>query len=189
MNNFSFGGANAHAVLKRAPPIQTLASTSVNNSTSKDGTSERMLFVLSANDEKSAKARVADLILYLEQRPDAFEKLLLHHLAFTLGQHRSVLPWKIALTATNSADIIMQLLTGTLHPTRVVKQLKIGFVFTGQGAQWYAMGRELLAYPEFRSAMETADTTLKDFGARFSILGMFIQKLTHSSIIITRPVR
>lgn len=49
---------------------------------------------------------------------------------------------------------------------------RIGYVFSGQGAQWYAMGRELIvAYPAFRNALEEADAHPRDLGATWSLLG------------------
>ncbi|CAL3970576.1 unnamed protein product, partial [Diplocarpon coronariae] len=48
---------------------------------------------------------------------------------------------------------------------------RIGFIFTGQGAQWYAMGRELFdAYPIFAATMERIDRYLTKLGANFSLL-------------------
>ena len=51
---------------------------------------------------------------------------------------------------------------------------RIGFVFNGQGAQWHAMGRELIAaYPVFGSAILRADQMLKEYGATWSLHGSF----------------
>ena len=45
---------------------------------------------------------------------------------------------------------------------RVGEAAKIGFVFTGQGAQWWAMGRRLLdADPIFRAAVKACDVGFK----------------------------
>lgn len=38
---------------------------------------------------------------------------------------------------------------------------RIGFVFTGQGAQWASMGIELMQHPVFRNSMEAADHYLQ----------------------------
>ncbi|CAL3963027.1 unnamed protein product, partial [Diplocarpon coronariae] len=48
---------------------------------------------------------------------------------------------------------------------------RIGFIFTGQGAQWSAMGRELYEqYPIFKSTMDACEDCLVEFGATFSLL-------------------
>ncbi|EFW98603.1 phenolpthiocerol synthesis polyketide synthase ppsa [Grosmannia clavigera kw1407] len=45
--------------------------------------------------------------------------------------------------------------------TRSAKAPRLAFVFTGQGAQWFAMGRELVPmYAVFRQRLESADTLL-----------------------------
>ena len=57
-------------------------------------------------------------------------------------------------------------------PFRATKPPKVAFVFTGQGAQWYAMGRELIQhYLVFRAAMDVCDECLLQYGASFSPLG------------------
>jgi acyl transferase domain-containing protein len=43
-------------------------------------------------------------------------------------------------------------------------------VFTGQGAQWYAMGRELIEpYPVFKATLFEAESYLNDFGTDWSL--------------------
>lgn len=53
--------------------------------------------------------------------------------------------------------------------------LPLGFVFTGQGAQWHAMGRELYhrhhgGYPVYKAALERADRCLRRLGAAWSLV-------------------
>lgn len=58
--------------------------------------------------------------------------------------------------------------------SKAVKSIKspsIGFVFTGQGAQWFAMGRELMIYDVFRINIEGADKYLRDLGSSWSLIG------------------
>lgn len=63
--------------------------------------------------------------------------------------------------------------SGISKPVRVRKPLALGFVFTGQGAQWHAMGRELLVYPVFRESIEAADEYMKILGSPWSLLGQY----------------
>jgi acyl transferase domain-containing protein len=50
------------------------------------------------------------------------------------------------------------------------KPVRIGMVFTGQGAQWHAMARELAApYPIVRATFDEAERILKGLGADWSL--------------------
>lgn len=132
----------------------------------------RFLFVLSANSEKSVKAQMQKLQMYLEQRPETLELSVMGKLAYTLCQRRSSLPWKVAVSATTSSELISKLSSPEIKPVSAFREPRISFVFTGQGAQWYAMGRELMrVYPVFASAIVAADEYLKSLGAGWSLIG------------------
>jgi acyl transferase domain-containing protein/NADPH:quinone reductase-like Zn-dependent oxidoreductase len=133
-------------------------------------TSER-LFVLSANDKISTEKAMQNLGVYLEQRPEIFQNDLLSNLAYTLGERKSLHPWRIAITASSSADLVVALSCGKILPCKQETQdLSIGWVFTGQGAQWWAMGRELYdQYPIYTAAIDRADAHLRRIGADFSL--------------------
>jgi acyl transferase domain-containing protein len=60
----------------------------------------------------------------------------------------------------------------SIKAVRAVRQPKLSFIFTGQGAQWAGMGQELMqAYPIFASNMRQADKYLRSIGASWSLLG------------------
>lgn len=130
------------------------------------------LFVLSANDEVSAKATLNNLSIFLEQHPEVFQKQLLRNLAYTLNHRRSHLSWRIGLVASSAAELVEIVSSSDTKPVRASQQApRVAFVYTGQGAQWHAMGRELMAaYPIFAKTMEDADLCLKNAGATFSLI-------------------
>jgi acyl transferase domain-containing protein len=130
------------------------------------------LFILSANSENSVKSQMKNLGIYLEQRPEALELSLMSKLAYTLGQRRSFLPWKVAVSAQTSTEFVHKLSNPELLPVSAFHAPKVSFVFTGQGAQWHGMGRELMkTYPVFASSIEKASHCLKRFGATWSLTG------------------
>ncbi len=164
---------SSHAVLARGPASSRGFIQGENDSLA-TGTKEisKKIYVLSGNDKETVRKQMNDLTVYLEQRPEVFQNSLLPNLAYTLGQRRSHLTYKIAIPARASSELIPLLAGSEIVPSRSPKEPRIGFVFTGQGAQWHAMGKELLdAYPVFAASMERFDMTLGDLGADFSIIG------------------
>ena len=113
-----------------------------------------------------------NLGIYLEQRPEFFQNDLMSNVAYTLGQRRSLMQWRLGISATSSFELVQALNSGKISPSRETEPLRIGYVFTGQGAQWSAMGRELYdQYPIFASTIDECDRYLTSIGAPFSLTG------------------
>lgn len=109
--------------------------------------------------------------IYLEQRPEIFQNDLMANVAYTLGQRRSLMQWRVAISSETSFDLIQKINAGKLAPVRETDPPRIGFIFTGQGAQWHAMGKELYEqYPLFAASMDACDKFLESFGAPFSLV-------------------
>lgn len=108
----------------------------------------------------------------MEQHPEVFQKALLRNLAYTLCHRRSRLPWRAAFAATTAAELAEMVASADAKPVRVSTQApRVAFVFTGQGAQWHAMGRELMgSYPVFAKIVGACDEYLREFGADFSLI-------------------
>jgi acyl transferase domain-containing protein len=56
-------------------------------------------------------------------------------------------------------------------PTRAELPPDVCFVFSGQGAQYSAMGKSLFKYQVFRRAMEEASDYFQSLGSGWSLLG------------------
>jgi acyl transferase domain-containing protein len=165
VNNFGFGGTNAHVILQRGPRHQgDLAQN--------DDPLKRKLYVVSAYDKQAALHLGKSVATYLDLFPVVFDDSAMGNLAYTLGQRRTFLPWRLASSAVLSQELTASLDNNAV-PVRSSKEPTVGFVFTGQGAQWHGMGKELLStYPVFKQTMRDVDTCLKSLGATFSIIGM-----------------
>ncbi|KAK4498658.1 hypothetical protein PRZ48_009168 [Zasmidium cellare] len=174
INNFGYGGSNSHIVLESFETYQ--ASHSLPDASSESATGSQMpsqLITLSAKDEITANAMATNLKEHLETLEVENRTAYLDSLAYTLGERRTNLPW-VAATSINDLDnLTAALCTPQMKPTRVPPtndSPRVGFVFTGQGAQWHAMGRELLsAYPVFRSTIQECESLLKEIGCEWSL--------------------
>lgn len=144
----------------------------------------RKLFVLTAHDKNALEAQMKNIGIYLEQRPEIFQNDLMSNVAYTLGQRRTLMQWRIAISASSSFDLIQALNSGKLAPSRETEPLRIGFIFTGQGAQWNAMGRELYEqYPVFASTIDACDKYLSLLHAPFSLVGECSQYVIMKSVL------
>lgn len=169
VNNFGFGGTNAHVVVERAPFVPKIRGEAVDPRQA--FIHGRKLFVFSANDKASLARVTQDMVVYLEQRPEMFQIDLMSNVAYTLCQRRSLLQWRLAVPASNSFELIEQLSREKVAPGKEIEPLRIGMIFTGQGAQWWGMGRELYEqYPVFKDSIDRADTCIANMGASWSLV-------------------
>ncbi|RYP69020.1 hypothetical protein DL771_006346 [Monosporascus sp. 5C6A] len=190
VNNFGYGGSNAHIIMEDANglPQNRSVNGNVNGNVNGDingadaratGTTgdKYKLLLLSAKDEHAHQNMVARLIDFLgqkEQHGPRDTETLLQNLIYTLGQRRTMFPWVAAypVPITQGLDGVAKVLeTPKFRPSHPSQRPRIGMVFTGQGAQWYAMGRELITtYPVFKTSLEEADGYLRDLGADWSLM-------------------
>ncbi|KAI9808079.1 MAG: Type I Iterative PKS [Pycnora praestabilis] len=180
LNSFGFGGANVHVILEKFSPPQgdyrhhdtnSADGSAQGDTTLSSSAARKRLYVLSASDQTSAKSQITDLASYLRKVPETDVATLMPQLAFTLSQRRSLFDWRVAVPALSIKDLLTSLEAGELKPTKALAKPRIGFVFTGQGSQWHAMGRELMEdYPVFANTLKEADRCLIEMGAGWSLL-------------------
>lgn len=146
------------------------------------------LFLWTSSDEGGLKRWATEYKEYLtrldadeSRKPDRF----LSNLAYTLSCKRSVLPWKSYAVAESVQDLISRLPDGLSRPCRSPGAGPIlGYVFTGQGAQWFAMGRELSLYL-YKKSMQHANEYLRTLQCPWSLIGE--RYPTHSSPAVLTP--
>ncbi|KAL8769662.1 MAG: hypothetical protein Q9209_004459 [Squamulea sp. 1 TL-2023] len=131
------------------------------------------ILVFSASDKEGTKriAQEYDTFLSKISKEDINLEAYLDNTCYTLDSCRSLLSWRshvILDSITESNGLVSRLST----PVHVQNQsVELGYVFSGQGAQWYAMGRELLIFPVFAASIEGATHYLSSLGCVWSAKG------------------
>ncbi len=126
------------------------------------------LFVLSSYDQEGViRARDA-YAKYLDSKPASSEMQFLRDLAYMLGPKRTHRSWRSFVLA-NSQSTLQDALTRLPKAVRARSEPRLAFVFTGQGAQWPAMGMELMAFTPFQQSLLAADKYLNELGCPWSL--------------------
>lgn len=180
INSFGFGGSNAHVILDCPKPFLTKPShvssfTSDFEDLFADTACNTRPFTLvfSANDEVSLRAYCKAICNHLIN-PSVSIKL--PDLSFTLSERRSR-HFHRAYVVTNDTKLEEGDFVFGKKSTDVPK---VGFVFTGQGAQWPQMGKALIEnFPVARTLIMRLDDALQKLNPppSWSLLGRLLPYL------------
>ncbi|KAF7553514.1 hypothetical protein G7Z17_g3559 [Cylindrodendrum hubeiense] len=139
---------------------------------------QHRVFVWSTHEEGTAKDSAAAYVEELRKRKHVDEQRFLSNLSYTLGERRSRLSMKFFIVANSLEDLTTKLETTRQKPIRsdAGRTPRTAYVFTGQGAQWWGMGRELLqTYSVFRDSIASAEKVMQSLGSTW-ILSEELQK-------------
>ena len=160
VSSFGVGGTNANVIVEEAPrlpPAQVTAPA--------DGC---RILPLSAQSPAALEALVASWIGFLAETVVTIDDLC--HTAAVRRTHHDC---RIAVTGHSKDELRGRLEALSANvPARGHDFVdpRVGFVFCGQGPQWFAMGRELFAAEaRFRDAIASCDELLRPL-ARWSLL-------------------
>ena len=214
INSFGYGGANSHIVIDDAYSYLRMRSlsgkhcttpyshmTSAGNELTRDSSEESetnqektayKLLVWSSAD-KHGTGRMTNLLQdWYESRDTAKARKregFLEDLTYTLDSHRSHLKWRsfaLVKSPVELADVHSRISS----PVRVRPQApRLAFVFSGQGSQWFAMGRELMFYPSYSGDIDDAENYLKGLGCKWSLKGKQFRSILHPAINTNFNVR
>lgn len=154
--------------LKTAPSERPIISngTELGQNPLREHPLKPLLFLYSASEESGLQRWATVYKDHLRTSLSCHhEYTYLLDLAYTLSEKRSSLPWKSFVIANSISGVQKGLETELSKPIRSAKVPKVGFIFTGQGAQWYSMGRELFCYTVFEESLEKAEAYFRDLGS------------------------
>lgn len=156
INSFGIGGANGHAIVDSAD------SYGLSLCETKEVASDiPSLFVYSAYSGKSLERMTQRIERFLDTTSESFTNV-----AYTLARRRQHLPHRsFVVSSKDKPGNAPPALTQDVAHTHTLVM-----VFTGQGAQWPQMGRDLLRSNEvFSKVIQAIDIELQDLGAEWTI--------------------
>lgn len=201
INGFGMGGTNGHLVLEAFNP------TTLSNGTTpqldrglavaKPHNGPR-LFTFSSHDQAGFKRNAMALVEHLTRLgPGVARPEFLANLAYTLSGARSKLSWRTTCIANSTPDLLEYLKTHSGEGASRVSSSsaiskRIGFVFTGQGAQWARMGVEMLDRSVFRASVEKSTQFLSSMGCTWEPIAELLKSQEDGSRLsqpdISQPI-
>ncbi|NTU85093.1 MAG: acyltransferase domain-containing protein, partial [Chloroflexales bacterium] len=160
VSSFGFSGTNAHLIVEEAPPLPKVPAPEP---------AERHLLALSAQTQTALYALASRYAAALGQA--AADPAAYADACFTASVGRAHFPHRLAVLAESAPAASAALgtfLEGRLPPevaygdAPAAQPLEVAFLFTGQGAQYPGMGRQLYARePIFRQALDRCAQLLR----------------------------
>lgn len=200
VSSFAMGGTNAHVILegvdkRKGHPLLTNGSSATTSmfSTKEPTLDKKRLFAFSAADQAGLERVAQTLADHLDSLgPTSSNPEYIANLAYTLGEGRSKLSWKTTCFAENGFELREKLegLKGA-NAVRSSGEPRIGFVFSGQGAQWAGMGAELLERKVFGESFRKSAEYLKECGCEWDAIEELTRPASESNIsnpLISQPM-
>jgi len=165
VNSFGVTGTNAHIILEEAP-IATQKRVGAYSHTPKIGT---YLLPFSAHTPSALVEQARNFQNLLAESP-----VDLNDLCYTASARRTHQNYRAVVVGQSAVELAEQLSAfaegGYRRVQPVAQSPKLAFVFSGQGPQWWAMGRQLLeSEPVFREVIEKCDALFRQY-APWSLL-------------------
>lgn len=173
ISSFGFSGTNAHAIIE-APVSTKSASPDKSN----------YVCTLSAHSIAALKEMVHDLQQYLSRTTDTIGDI-----CYNINRRNNLLSYHWHCVTNSKENLAAALAKFSEEQAVYCKQVKhtIGFQFTGQGAQYTGMGKELYEYyPVFRQAIEACSQLYSKYNNGISLSDILFKEDPDKRIDQTR---
>ncbi|MCK2145466.1 type I polyketide synthase [Streptomyces sp. WAC00276] len=155
VSSFGISGTNAHVIVEEPPPLAEEPAPAP--SPRRESEATPFAWPVSARSAEALDAQLARLRDHVTARPGLTPGAVGHALATT----RATLEHRTVVTGSTREELLTGLEQATGRPGRAVASGRLALLFTGQGAQRVAMGRELYAaYPVFADAFDAVSARL-----------------------------
>ncbi|KAL3434320.1 hypothetical protein BDV09DRAFT_204784 [Aspergillus tetrazonus] len=209
VNSFGFGGTNAHVILESAPSfeLQTQPTNGFHTDTdcicidtdsdspangvvtpssdyehgppepNEDGRPQ--LFIVSAKSRISLEAAIYNVRDWVSRHGATYKKR--QELVKTLCHRRSMFNWRASIVASSQPGILSAL--EKPHTTKSWTNVQVVFLFTGQGAQYARMGKELVGLDSvFARSLDQSQAILTELGASWRLVEELLREESASRI-------
>ncbi|KAJ9293898.1 hypothetical protein DTO271G3_7274 [Paecilomyces variotii] len=160
INSFGYGGTNAHVVLEEYIPASATVQMNVPDAIANGVHNRPYLLPLTSHSTKAGELWEKLLASYLRS-----ELPQLSDVGFTLSHRRTMhrhRSFVVSGSLQSTVEDIEQPRPYAPWSQANSDLPRLGFVFTGQGAQWPAMGKQLIQEcPLFRQTLERCDSILQ----------------------------
>ncbi|KAL8962775.1 MAG: hypothetical protein Q9193_000877 [Seirophora villosa] len=140
------------------------------------------LVVLSAADEGSLWRSANLLTEHLKAGDITIDEKYIDDLSWTLNTRRTALTWRTFAVLRSFNDLAGLPSIVAKPKDAASSKYRLGFAFTGQGSQWYAMGRELLVYPVYKASLLRSQELLKALGGAWLLTEEFLRDTNNTRV-------
>lgn len=162
INSFGYGGTNAHVILEEytpavSPPYKHGMPVGLANMIQK----RPYLVPLSSHSEKAGKRMAGKLAAFLRDNTKVNPEVF----ATSLSRRRTMHRFRSFAIGSTTGSLISRLeepLPAAQWKGKLESPPRVGFIFTGQGAQWFGMARALIEQcPLYLQTLQKCDQILQ----------------------------
>ena len=185
-------GLSGHhtTVLDPQPSYQSSQSVSTSNLSrmpnghnSEDLPQIPKILYFSAPNDLGIKRQISEYKSHFAKLATPYDQIeaYMDDLVYTLDRRRASLGWRSFAVVESLHDL--HRLDEIVSPAQTAaSKPALGFVFTGQGAQWAGMGRELTRFPAYVKSLQSAEGYLTEIGCPWFLREELSRQGEHSSI-------